>query len=161
MTDHQFTITDGAPYRIGHEFTVGEPYMPARQCFVPGAAAPQGSKRHVGGGRMVESSPAVGPWRERVALAVHEQRWPHMAGPVAVSLLFVLPRPKSAPKRHTPAATKRPDVDKLARAILDALTPVAIADDSQVIDLIACKRLAEIGETPGVHIQLIDLTGKA
>src|ERR1700676_3259288 len=33
---------------------------------VRGIPAPQGSKRHVGGGRMIEMSKAVGPWREAV-----------------------------------------------------------------------------------------------
>lgn len=122
--------------------------------FVPGDAAPQGSKRHVGNGRMVESSKAVGPWRERVALAAHAHGWKLApAGvPVIVDLVFVRPRPVSTPKRRTPPAVKKPDADKLARAILDALTGIAFTDDSQVIDLRARKRLAEIGETPGVHI---------
>ncbi|KZM70773.1 RusA family crossover junction endodeoxyribonuclease [Nocardia terpenica] len=127
-------------------------------CFVPGSPAPQGSKRHVGNGRMIESSKAVGPWRERVALAVHDEHWPQLAGPVAVVLEFVLRRPKSVPKTRTPAAIRRPDTDKLARAILDALTGIAFADDAQVIRLCAGKRLAETGETPGVHITLTDLT---
>lgn len=122
--------------------------------FVPGDAAPQGSKRHVGRGRMVESSKAVGPWRERVALAAHQHGWTLApAGvPVAVELVFVRPRPVSAPKRRTPAAVRKPDLDKLARAVLDALTGIAWADDSQVVDLRASKRLAEIGEQPGVYI---------
>ncbi|WP_331852408.1 hypothetical protein [Mycobacteroides abscessus] len=38
---------------------------------------------------------------------------PIFDGPVSVTLQFVLPRPKSAPKSRTPAATKRPDLDKL------------------------------------------------
>ena len=127
-------------------------------CFVPGIAAPQGSKRHVGGGRMVESSKAVGPWRERVALAVHEYGWPVLTGPVRVHLRFVMPRPASAPKRRTPAAIKRPDVDKLGRAVLDALTGIAFDDDSRVVDLHALKVIAEIGQTPGVYISVTDLS---
>lgn len=122
--------------------------------FVPGDAAPQGSKRHVGNGRMIESSKAVGPWRERVALAAHAHGWTLApAGvPVFVDLVFVRPRPVSTPKSRTPAAVKKPDLDKLTRAVLDALTGIAYADDSQVIELRARKRLADIGVTPGVHI---------
>lgn len=102
--------------------------------FVPGKPAPQGSKRHVGHGIMVESSREVGPWRERVALAAHNamSTRPLLAGAVTLALSFVLPRPKSTPKRRTPAATKRPDVDKLARAVLDAITDVVIVDDGQI-----------------------------
>ncbi|AWN02656.1 RusA-like resolvase [Mycobacterium phage Xavia] len=124
--------------------------------FVPGRAAPQGSKRHVGRGVLVESSKEVGPWRERVALAAHAAMAgrPMFGGAVTVHLSFVLPRPKSAPKSRTPAAVKRPDVDKLARACLDAITDVVIPDDSQVIGLVAYKRLAEAGEVAGVQIKI-------
>lgn len=127
--------------------------------FVPGKPAPQGSKRHVGRGILIESSKEVGPWRERVALAAHNV----MAGTalfdgaVTVVLNFVLPRPKSAPKRSTPAAIKRPDLDKLERAILDAITGVIISDDSQVVSLLGHKRIAEIGETGGVDIRVEEL----
>ncbi|MCV7424379.1 RusA family crossover junction endodeoxyribonuclease [Mycobacterium yunnanensis] len=124
--------------------------------FVPGAPAPQGSKRHVGRGILVESSKAVGPWRERVALAAHNAMAgrPLIDGAVTVELNFVLPRPKSTPKTKTPAAVKRPDLDKLERAILDAITGVIITDDSQVVSLCGYKRLAEIGETAGVDIRV-------
>lgn len=122
--------------------------------FVPGAPAPQGSKRHVGHGRMIESSKAVGPWRERVALAAHSHADGLIDGPIGIRLKFVMPRPKSAPKRTTPPAIKRPDIDKISRAILDAITGVLIADDSQVIDLHATKRIAELNENHGVHIEL-------
>jgi crossover junction endodeoxyribonuclease RusA len=66
--------------------------------FVPGKPAPQGSKRHVGRGIMVESSRDVGPWRERVALVAHNAMAGRdlLDGAVAVRLEFTLPRPKSA-----------------------------------------------------------------
>ncbi|KAB7761211.1 RusA family crossover junction endodeoxyribonuclease [Mycolicibacterium mucogenicum] len=129
---------------------------PALRFFVPGKAAPQGSKRHVGRGILVESSKEVGPWRERVALAAHNAMAGRALfnGAVVVMLNFVLPRPKSAPKTRTPAATKRPDLDKLERAILDALTDVCFADDSQVVALLGHKRIAEIGETAGCEIRV-------
>jgi Holliday junction resolvase RusA-like endonuclease len=131
--------------------------------FVPGTAAPQGSKSFKGmmpngRARMVESSKAVGPWRERIALAAHQSGAAMMPGAVAVDLRFVMPRPASTPKRSTPPAIKRPDVDKLARAVLDALTGILFADDSRVVDLRARKRLAEIGETTGVHIEITNLS---
>jgi crossover junction endodeoxyribonuclease RusA len=130
--------------------------------FVPGKPAPQGSKRafrnqHSGRIQLTESSKTVGPWRERVALTAHNEMGgrPLMGGAVSVLLDFVLPRPTSTPKtRATPPAVKKPDLDKLARAVLDAITDVVIADDSQVTNLHATKRLAEIGETAGVHIRV-------
>jgi crossover junction endodeoxyribonuclease RusA len=128
--------------------------MTAVSFTVPGRPAPQGSKRHVGRGIMVESSKELGPWRERVALCAHSAMCGRslLDGAVRVRLDLTLPRPKSAPKRSTPPAVKRPDVDKLARAILDAITGIIVRDDSQIVDLHATKRLAELGETPGVAI---------
>ena len=107
-----------------------------------GIPAAQGSKRHVGGGRMVESSRAVGPWRE--AVRAETQRAMNgsgpMSGPLRIDLSFTLPRPKSLPKR-TLFPAKRPDLDKLTRAVLDGLTAGgAWADDSQVVTLVAYKR---------------------
>jgi crossover junction endodeoxyribonuclease RusA len=127
---------------------------------VPGKPAPQGSKAFKGfrngRGVMVESSKDVGAWRERVALSAHNAMCGRslLAGPITLGLDFVLPRPKSAPKRSTPHAIKRPDVDKLARACLDAITGIIVGDDSQIVDLHATKRLAELGETAGVRIKV-------
>ena len=126
---------------------------------VDGNPAPQGSKRHVGHGRMVEASKRLRPWRATVAAAVKAAvgaRVPFPEGPVTVTLEFVMPRPVSTPKRSTPPAVKRPDIDKLCRAVLDAITGAAIADDSQVTLMVAHKRIAEIAETPGVTIQIAD-----
>ena len=120
--------------------------------FIPGRPAPQGSKRHLGNGIMVESSKAVKPWRVDVAWTVREYFPTPLNGAVRLELGFVMPRPKSAPKKSTPPAIKRPDVDKLARAVLDAITGVVVVDDSQIVHLVATKRIAEIGEQSGVEL---------
>jgi crossover junction endodeoxyribonuclease RusA len=124
--------------------------------YVPGQPRPQGSKRHVGHGIMVESSKELGPWREWVALVAHNAMAGRSAfeGAVAVWMNFVLPRPKSCPKRSTPPAIKRPDGDKLARACGDALSGICYRDDAQVIWWHIHKRIAEIGETAGVEIRV-------
>src|SRR5260370_35517082 len=97
----------------------------------------QGSKRHVGGGRMVEMSRAVGPWRE--AVRAETQRAMNGTGPLTgpgeVLAAFVLPRPKSLPGRVVHPA-KRPDLDKLARARLDGLNEgAAVGAGAQVSPL--------------------------
>ena len=130
--------------------------------FVPGDPAPQGSKRYLGDGRMAESSKRVAPWRadiRAVAEAMmeprHEALW---AAPVYVQLDFYLSRPKShygtgrnaqKIKESAPKWPGRPDVDKLARAVLDALTGLVIADDSTVVELLASKAY---GRRPGVAV---------
>ena len=140
--------------------------MTAVTFTVPGKPAPQGSKSFKGfrngRGVMVESSKEVGPWRERVALAAHNAMGGRnlFDGAVHAHLEFTMPRPKSAPKRSTPPAAKRPDIDKLARACLDAISGVIICDDSQIIELRASKRIAKIGETPGVAITVEPTTGQ-
>lgn len=127
----------------------------ALDMYVPGRAAPQGSKRHVGNGVMVESSKAVGPWRTVVAWHA-AQAWTTapLDGPVAVIYEFVMPRPSGTPKRSTPPAVKRPDIEKLARAVSDALSGIVWRDDSQVVDMRLIKRLAELDEQPGMRVQV-------
>ena len=130
----------------------------ALHLFVPGRPAAQGSKRHVGRGVLVEQSKAVAPWRTTVAWhAAQAYRHPPLTGAVRVVLDFVMPRPAATPKRRpTPAATKRPDIDKLQRAALDALTAVVWLDDSQVVEITACKRIAEAGEPPGLLVRVAE-----
>ena len=131
----------------------------ALSVWVAGRPAPQGSKRHVGRGVMIESSKAVKPWREdiRQAWLAHQGDWgPGFVGEaVVVKLVFVMPRPTATPKSRTPAAVKRPDLDKLIRAVFDAIGSAGVwADDSQVVTVHAHKRLAELGETTGVMIHI-------
>lgn len=126
--------------------------------FVAGDPAPQGSKRYVGRGIMIESCKRVKPWREDVRAALLKDGQPvHSFGKGAIDLVlgFIIPRPKSLPKRRTPEATKRPDIDKLARAVNDAITSAGIwHDDSQIVRCLKWKRYADHDETPGCWIKI-------
>lgn len=75
-------------------------------------------------------------------------------GPVGMTLSFLLPKPASAPKRKRtwPVKARSGDVDKLARAALDAVTHVLIHDDAQVVHLEVFKDWAE--SVPGVLVEL-------
>lgn len=126
--------------------------------FVAGLPAAQGSKRHVGGGKLIEMSKAVGPWREAVRAETQRTMLDFsLVGPLEVRLAFFLPRPASLPKKvQWPA--KRPDLDKLARAVLDGLTAGgAWKDDGQVISLIATKEYAGPEDKPGCKIEVKEL----
>ncbi len=132
---------------------------------VYGSPAPQGSKRHVGGGRMIESSKKVKPWRQDVKSAaelwLHENGRPApLDGPLIVRMVFTLPKPKSAPKRRRTYADRKPDLSKLLRSTEDALTDAGlIADDARLVEF---SRLAKVfpGEdpealtSPGVLIEI-------
>jgi Holliday junction resolvase RusA-like endonuclease len=86
--------------------------------------APQGSKRHVGRGVMVEMSKNVKPWREAVrfeAQAVRGLAREPLSGPVRCWVTFTVRKPAGAPKTRKTWPAKRPDVDKLLRSTLDAL----------------------------------------
>lgn len=127
--------------------------------FVPGTPVPQGSARaFVVKGRAVVTgdNPKTNPWRADVAACVRSAIGPEIVyptGPVAVGLSFVLPRRKAEPKRLTPAHTRKPDLDKLARACLDAIDGLVYTDDSQVVRFDHLeKATAEVGQQPGVHI---------
>jgi crossover junction endodeoxyribonuclease RusA len=129
---------------------------PVIEFFVPGKPQQQGSKVKGQWGNIREDNKNLGPWRERVALAAYaaaKGRRFERHEPVAVGIEFVLYRPASLPKRKpTPPATKAPDVDKLERAINDALTHVLWEDDAQVTVVLKRKRVAEPGESPGAHV---------
>ena len=68
-------------------------------------------------------------------------------GSVGVELVFYLHRGKTV-KRNRPHIA--PDIDKLTRAVLDAMTGIVYLDDGQVTDLTARK---EYGDEPGVLIR--------
>lgn len=128
---------------------------------VPGVPSAQGSKRHVGRGIMVETNKQLKPWRASIA-ALAPRPSELLAGPLAVTLTFSWSRPKKhyrtgrnehllredAPRWHA----QTPDIDKCARAVLDALTGVVWRDDSQVAQLTLIKLWAE--HTPGVDIRI-------
>lgn len=111
---------------------------------VDGVPGPQGSKRHVGNGRMIEMSKKVGPWRDRVALtARREHHGEPLDGPLFARIEFFLERPKTVTRAY-PSVT--PDIDKLVRSTFDALKMGGlIADDARVVDLVTSKRYGDPG----------------
>lgn len=77
------------------------------------------------------------------------------AGPVGLSLHFVMPKRQRNPQGEGEHHTARPDVDNLAKLTLDVLSRLGWwADDSQVAELAATKTY---GDVPGVHVTMIAL----
>lgn len=129
-----------------------------RAFFVPGIPVTQGSTRaFVRGGRAVVTHDKREPllnWRNAIAFAAREAaRGEFYAKEDAVEVYatFLLPRPKSAPRRVT-QPVKKPDLDKLARGLLDALTGVVFADDSQVVGMRVDK---VFGDQTGVQVLVV------
>jgi crossover junction endodeoxyribonuclease RusA len=134
---------------------------------VYGVPVPQGSKR-VFRGNVVEMADArLRSWRQDVAAAANAQMDGLMpfTRPVAVQLHFHLDRPKGhygtgrnedRLKPSAPVAPGvKPDLDKLIRSVLDAITGVVIKDDSQVVSLVAGKFYSDGGTRPGLSCQVL------
>lgn len=122
--------------------------------FVPGTPVPQGSKTAFVVGKRAVVTDAnrakLKPWRATVADYADIART--FAGPVSVTLLFILPRPQR-PRWDTPAV--KPDIDKLARAALDGLTDGGLLeDDARVIDLNVKKRYSTFAVRVGMHVKV-------
>lgn len=92
------------------------------------------------------------PWQELIALCAKSYfKCKNSPQENAVSLVleFFMPRPKSVKKTTNSIHLTKPDLDKLARTVLDALTGIAYKDDSQVI---CCTLIKKYGNKPGVKI---------
>jgi Holliday junction resolvase RusA-like endonuclease len=152
--------------------------------FVPGRAVPQGSKtafvsKSTGRPIVVDKDVRLPQWRMKVTAAAIEKQAeimhtnPHLylqfpfAEPIGIRVSFVLARPKvhygtgrnsGIIKFNAPAyPSTMPDLDKLLRAIFDALTDSRVwLDDGQVVWCQASKHYTGPswpgGE--GVHVTL-------
>ena len=127
---------------------------------------PQGSKKMVAPYRMIEANPNLQGWREAVQSAAMKSRKLNgiespLDCPVSVSVIFLFARPqghygKRGLRPTAPAwMSNKPDVDKLARGLLDGMTHILIRDDSQVVSLCASKRFCHDDELPGLICQVI------
>jgi crossover junction endodeoxyribonuclease RusA len=92
-------------------------------------------------GRIVhQKSKQLTAWRNAIYQACAAVMDQPLTGAVEVEATFYLQEPKSA-RRSLPYV--RPDIDKLARAVLDGLTGVAFGDDGQVVRLLCNKHYGE------------------
>lgn len=130
--------------------------------FVAGVPIQQGSARaFLAGGKARITSDTrrdLKGWRSDIHAAADQRFSALWTGPVGVSLEFVMPRPKSLAKKYArPWHAKKPDIDKLERAALDAFTGVVYGDDAQVAQVYVTKVTAGVGEQTGVRVSLWEL----
>ena len=69
--------------------------------------------------------------------------------PATISVIFYFTKPDSISKGRVHPVVK-PDIDKLLRAVLDALTGVAFKDDAQVVETQTAKRYS--------HMDFVEIT---
>lgn len=136
--------------------------------FVAGVPRSQGSKRafinkHTGRAVVVEQAGAeLKSWRESVRSEAQRvgslAHWPVLDGPIACNLVFYLPRPASAPKAVT-VPFKGLDLDKMIRAVWDAMTGVLFTNDSRIVAVAAQKLFAAPGMRTGCTIRVSEYPG--
>jgi crossover junction endodeoxyribonuclease RusA len=132
------------------------------QFEVLGRPAPQGSMKAFvidGKARLTCDNAKTMPYRQAVGYAALAAReggeifaGPHVA--VSVQCDFYFKRPKGHKKAWTHPPTK-PDIDKLCRATLDALTGILFADDGQVVGLKAVKHYG-LSERALISVEKVD-----
>lgn len=135
--------------------------------YIPGTPVQQGSKKHVGHGVMVESNEkTLKAWRADAIQCIRQAMGSRkFMGAVAINAAFCFARPAGHYGTGKNAATlkasaphfkaSKPDIDKLERALLDALTQAgAYMDDARVVSVTKAKFYAE---RPGVDLTLVAL----
>lgn len=136
---------------------------------VLGIPRPQGSMalfRAKSGHEVAKYSDTVYEWRRKVtAEALQHAPAAPLDEPLRLVLVFDMPRPKSHfgtgrnEGKLKPSAPALPvtgaDLDKLVRAVGDAITDAGIwRDDVLVVELDAVKRYADNGDVPGVSVRI-------
>ena len=136
--------------------------------FVPGIPKTAGSKRafinkKTGRPIITDDCKTGKDWKADIkafALKVFKDN-PHR-GPVIIEMRFIFGRPgyhygigRNAgtlkPQYALVQHTKKPDIDKLSRAVLDGLTGIIWHDDSQIYKKLCIKTY---GGKPGVDIRI-------
>lgn len=138
--------------------------------FVDGVPKPAGSKtpmfnKYTNKTVIIDACKLSKKWKQTIAkVAVEYKPEEPIVGPVKLSVLFLMPRPKchyrsgkfstilkeDAPQYHI----IKPDSLKLTRAVEDALTGIIYADDSQIVKEKNDKRYAGLNEKVGVWIKV-------
>ena len=133
--------------------------------FVPGIPVSEGSTRFIhdraGRARIVHVKQGeLDIWRRAVAMVVwceaKKAGWElPLDEPVLVTAAFYLPRPRTV-KRDVPSV--KPDLDKLGRAIGDALQQDGLnvlADDSRIIQWQLSKHYSSPSRPAGVELLIV------
>jgi len=76
--------------------------------------------------------------REQVSKYPENSRFFDADVPLSISIVYGIPKPKSAPKKRLYPIVK-PDLDNLNKSVLDALEKFAYKSDSQIVRIVAAK----------------------
>jgi Holliday junction resolvase RusA-like endonuclease len=116
------------------------------------AFIPKGWKRPI----ITTANPKMKPWRQQISGAAFDLVGDVLEGPVSLTLQFFLAKPPSAPKKRW-APEVKPDLDKLVRAVEDALTGILYKDDAQIVQVSATKAYG-LPERVEIKLEPLSLT---
>jgi crossover junction endodeoxyribonuclease RusA len=130
---------------------------------VLGVPQVKGNLRRNQRGGMYDSNPHLAEWRTSLGYEAHRaMQGRHVLDEaLRLHLRFVFARPGyhytatgqlSARGRRAPHPATYPDVDKLARAVLDALTGIVWRDDGRITQLSTAKAWAGRNEEPRCEV---------
>ncbi len=133
---------------------------------IPGLPVSQPRQRHaIIAGSVRNYTPLNHPVQSFKAvckLAVASRIGKPLAGPVEVEIGFYFPRPSNKVWKTKPmlseVKTTKPDLDNLAKAVMDSLNGVAWVDDAQVYRLTVSKWIVAGGEPIGTWIKIKEVT---
>ena len=132
-------------------FTVLGSPVPQGSMYSPkGTTKMLHSKR--GKGRTVESWRKDAKWEALQAM----KRRKLIDGPVSVRVVFYLTRPVSRANAEFP--DRKPDLDKLERALGDALEGIVLTQDSRIVHWDARKLYADENPAGGVPCSAVTVT---
>ena len=126
-----------------------------KELFIKTVPIPKGRPRFYGGH-------AVTPEKTRKYEKLIRDSWEHgiVEGEyLVIAMAFTMPIPQSYSNKKKKELegqphTKKPDLDNLVKAVLDALNGVAYMDDSRISNINASK---EYGREPSVWIGIHDI----
>ena len=130
---------------------------------VPGVPVAQPRHRVTRFGAFVPKGHPIHGYKQQVLLAWQSLPAVYgepMPGAVSVGVTFWFPRPQSMIWKTKPmlavVKTTKPDLDNLAKGVLDALQNYAFGDDSRVCELRLSKWIVRDGAQPRTEITITD-----
>jgi len=105
-----------------------------------------------GGNVRIYTPKSTSIFENLVKMKAEEQFKHPLDGSISLAIRFYLPRPQRLIWKRKPMpeiySDKRPDIDNLAKAVIDGLNGVAFKDDGQIADLHITKKFHAGDEEP-------------
>lgn len=126
--------------------------------WVDGEPVSQGSMRSPKAGVVIHDSAKLKGWRDAIAWAAKESMYgqPMLDQPVDLTCTFIFSKPKKP--HHPHYADTALDLDKLIRAVGDALQGVVVKNDARIVRVSSAKLWTGTTPftrpTPGVYVSI-------